>query len=195
MTMKKSVSPKPATIKALQKVLSDTVVLSFSAQRAHWNVQGIDFNEFHDLFGEIYEETEHVEEGLVGAIGKGVGAVAQAVGPFVKKTLQNTAQDMFPGFANPSAKKKQVNPAPPANTSPTCESKDAPFEGPLSKPDQHGPKSRAKHLAKMAMKKMLDKAVGDAAEAASKKKVNETDLKDYLSSLYADQLSEEDNKA
>jgi DNA-binding ferritin-like protein len=56
-TLKKSVQAKPATIKALQKVLSDTVVLSFSAQRAHWNVQGIDFSEFHDLFGEIYEET------------------------------------------------------------------------------------------------------------------------------------------
>jgi len=56
-TMKKSVQAKPATIKALQKVLSDTVVLSFSAQRAHWNVQGIDFSEFHELFGEIYEET------------------------------------------------------------------------------------------------------------------------------------------
>lgn len=57
MAMKKSVAQKPATIKALQKVLSDTVVLSFSAQRAHWNVQGIDFSEFHELFGEIYEET------------------------------------------------------------------------------------------------------------------------------------------
>jgi DNA-binding ferritin-like protein len=57
MTMKKSVAAKPATVKALQKVLSDTVVLSFSAQRAHWNVQGIDFSEFHDLFGEIYDET------------------------------------------------------------------------------------------------------------------------------------------
>ena len=57
ITMKKSVAQKPATIKVLQKVLSDTVVLSFSAQRAHWNVQGIDFNEFHDLFGEIYDET------------------------------------------------------------------------------------------------------------------------------------------
>lgn len=57
MKIKKSVAPKPATIKVLQKVLSDTVVLSFSAQRAHWNVQGIDFSEFHELFGEIYEET------------------------------------------------------------------------------------------------------------------------------------------
>jgi starvation-inducible DNA-binding protein len=57
MSMKKSVAVKPATVKALQKVLSDTVVLSFSAQRAHWNVQGIDFSEFHELFGEIYEET------------------------------------------------------------------------------------------------------------------------------------------
>lgn len=57
LEIKKSVAQKPATIKALQKVLSDTVVLSFSAQRAHWNVQGIDFSEFHELFGEIYEET------------------------------------------------------------------------------------------------------------------------------------------
>lgn len=57
MKMKKSVQLKTATVEALQKTLSDAVVLSFSAQRAHWNVQGIDFSEFHDLFGEIYDET------------------------------------------------------------------------------------------------------------------------------------------
>lgn len=57
MKIKKSVDAKPELIKALQNTLAHTVVLYFSAHRAHWNVQGPDFNEYHDLFGEIYEDT------------------------------------------------------------------------------------------------------------------------------------------
>jgi DNA-binding ferritin-like protein len=57
MKIKKSLDAKPELIKALQNTLAHTVVLYFSAHRAHWNVQGPDFNEYHDLFGEIYEDT------------------------------------------------------------------------------------------------------------------------------------------
>ena len=41
---------------ALQKVLNNTVVFYFAAHRAHWNVEGEDFTEFHQLFSNIYED-------------------------------------------------------------------------------------------------------------------------------------------
>jgi starvation-inducible DNA-binding protein len=41
---------------ALQKVLNDTIVFYFAAHRAHWNVEGEDFTEFHQLFSSIYED-------------------------------------------------------------------------------------------------------------------------------------------
>ena len=41
---------------ALQKVLNDTVVFYYAAHRAHWNVEGEDFSEFHELFSNIYED-------------------------------------------------------------------------------------------------------------------------------------------
>jgi len=41
---------------ALQKVIDHVVVLSFSAQRAHWNVVDENFSEYHELFGSIYED-------------------------------------------------------------------------------------------------------------------------------------------
>jgi starvation-inducible DNA-binding protein len=41
---------------ALQKVLNDTIVFYFAAHRAHWNIEGEDFTEFHQLFSTIYED-------------------------------------------------------------------------------------------------------------------------------------------
>lgn len=41
---------------ALQKVLNDTVVFYYAAHRAHWNVEGEDFTQFHQLFSMIYED-------------------------------------------------------------------------------------------------------------------------------------------
>ena len=41
---------------ALQKVLNDTIVFYFAAHRAHWNVEGEDFSEYHALFSNIYED-------------------------------------------------------------------------------------------------------------------------------------------
>ena len=42
---------------ALNEVLSNTIVLYFSAHRAHWNVEGVDFREYHGLFEDIYSDT------------------------------------------------------------------------------------------------------------------------------------------
>lgn len=43
-------------IEALQVSLSNVVEFYFSAHRAHWNVQGTDFSEYHGLFEEIYSD-------------------------------------------------------------------------------------------------------------------------------------------
>lgn len=42
----------------LKELLSDTVALRFKAQGYHWNVEGINFHQLHDLFSDIYEEYE-----------------------------------------------------------------------------------------------------------------------------------------
>jgi starvation-inducible DNA-binding protein len=41
-------------VDALKETLSNAVVLYFAAHRAHWNVEGPDFFEYHGLFEEIY---------------------------------------------------------------------------------------------------------------------------------------------
>lgn len=42
----------------LKELLSDTVALRFKAQGYHWNIEGINFHQLHDLFSDIYEEYE-----------------------------------------------------------------------------------------------------------------------------------------
>jgi starvation-inducible DNA-binding protein len=42
----------------LRELLSDTVALRFKAQGYHWNVEGINFHQFHDLFSDIYNVYE-----------------------------------------------------------------------------------------------------------------------------------------
>ena len=41
---------------ALTIALANTYVMAFKAQSYHWNVEGMFFPMFHDLFGEIYNE-------------------------------------------------------------------------------------------------------------------------------------------
>lgn len=41
---------------AVQKVLNEAIVLGIAAQRAHWNVVGVDFEQYHALFGAIYSD-------------------------------------------------------------------------------------------------------------------------------------------
>jgi len=42
--------------KALKTLLGDAVTFYFMAHGAHWNVEGSDFSQYHDLFGDIYED-------------------------------------------------------------------------------------------------------------------------------------------
>lgn len=48
----------PKLIAALQELLADTVALRFKAQGYHWNVEGDDFPQWHDKFGDIYEDMD-----------------------------------------------------------------------------------------------------------------------------------------
>lgn len=49
---------KDALAAKLMCVLSDTVIFKFLAQGYHWNVRGKEFSQFHDFFGDIYEDAE-----------------------------------------------------------------------------------------------------------------------------------------
>ena len=55
-TMKKEINGQTPLVDALNEVLSNAVVLYFTAHRAHWNVEGQDFFEYHSLFETIYED-------------------------------------------------------------------------------------------------------------------------------------------
>ena len=43
---------------SLKSLLADTVALKFKAHGYHWNVEGDDFPQWHDKFGDIYEDLD-----------------------------------------------------------------------------------------------------------------------------------------
>jgi starvation-inducible DNA-binding protein len=49
---------KPELVNALAVLLSDSVVLKYIFQGAHWNVVGKDFGEYHKFFGMLYEDVD-----------------------------------------------------------------------------------------------------------------------------------------
>lgn len=53
-------------VNALKEVLADSYSLYFKAKGYHWNIEGIHFVQFHELFGEIanevYEATDPLAE-------------------------------------------------------------------------------------------------------------------------------------
>jgi starvation-inducible DNA-binding protein len=42
----------------LAELLGSSVIFKFQAQGCHWNVRGPEFYQFHEFFGEIYEDFE-----------------------------------------------------------------------------------------------------------------------------------------
>lgn len=57
-------------INALKGLLADTVALKFKAHGYHWNVEGDDFPQYHEFFGEIYEDMESAIDPLAENIRK-----------------------------------------------------------------------------------------------------------------------------
>ena len=51
---------------SLRVLLGNVFVMYFKAQSHHWNVEGINFSQFHDFFGKIYEDVygsiDHIAE-------------------------------------------------------------------------------------------------------------------------------------
>lgn len=45
-------------LEQLKQLLADNIALKFKSQGYHWNVEGDEFKQFHDFFGEIYEDFE-----------------------------------------------------------------------------------------------------------------------------------------
>lgn len=43
-------------VSTLQDVHANVFVLYYAAHRAHWNVTGADFAQYHELFGDIYDD-------------------------------------------------------------------------------------------------------------------------------------------
>lgn len=43
-------------IEVIKQLLADNIALGFKAQGYHWNVESDDFYQFHEFFGEIYED-------------------------------------------------------------------------------------------------------------------------------------------
>jgi starvation-inducible DNA-binding protein len=71
---------------ALQIVLSNTMVMYFKAHASHWNVEGMFFPQFHEFFGDLYEELH----GAVDPIAEQMRAI-NAYGPVsLAEVLRNT---------------------------------------------------------------------------------------------------------
>lgn len=51
---------------SLRVLLGNTFVMYFKAHSHHWNVEGINFSQFHDFFGKLYEDVygsiDHIAE-------------------------------------------------------------------------------------------------------------------------------------
>jgi starvation-inducible DNA-binding protein len=62
----------------LQALMGNIVPLYFASHRAHWNVQGTDFSEYHELFEEIYSDIYSSIDPLAENIRK-IGAFPQSL--------------------------------------------------------------------------------------------------------------------
>jgi len=71
-------------IEAMKRVLADTYSFGLKSQNYHWNVEGPDFKQYHELFGDIYE-------GIADAVDK----VAEHI-----RTLDSYAPGSFSRFSD-----------------------------------------------------------------------------------------------
>ena len=51
-------------IDSLKECLADVFVFYVKAQNYHWNVEGPDFYQYHNLFGDIYEDVSKSVDGI-----------------------------------------------------------------------------------------------------------------------------------
>lgn len=82
-------------VSELKDVLGDVVIFKFLAHGFHWNVQGINFQQFHDFFGAIYEDADASIDPLAENIRK-----CNATAPFL---LTDYMEADYPGEFNTSS--------------------------------------------------------------------------------------------
>lgn len=77
-------------IEALKRVLADTFAFRLKAQYYHWNVEGADFVQYHDLFGKLYTAAD-ADVDLVAEHIRALGAYAP--GSFGRLSSLTSIQD------------------------------------------------------------------------------------------------------
>ena len=82
-------------VSELKDVLGDVVVFKFLAHGFHWNVKGINFQQFHEFFGGIYEDADDSIDPLAENIRK-----VNADAPFL---LTDYIEADYPGEYNTSS--------------------------------------------------------------------------------------------
>lgn len=77
-------------IEALKRVLADTFAFRLKAQYYHWNVEGPDFKQYHDLFSDLYTAAD----ADIDAIAEHIRALdAYAPGSFGRYSQLTSIQD------------------------------------------------------------------------------------------------------
>lgn len=51
-------------VEAMKKVLAESFAFRLKAQYYHWNVEGSNFHQYHDFFGELYTEVDKAVDGI-----------------------------------------------------------------------------------------------------------------------------------
>lgn len=77
-------------IEIMRKVLADTFAMYLKAHNYHWNVEGANFPQYHDFFGNLYEELH----GAVDPIAEEIRSLdAYAPGSFTRFLELTTIED------------------------------------------------------------------------------------------------------
>ena len=81
----------------LQVLLADAVTMKFTAHGYHWNVEGPDFAQYHELFSNIYEDVDSSIDPIAENIRKLDCYAPFALQDFVElRTLQSVGVKTMP---------------------------------------------------------------------------------------------------
>lgn len=78
----------------LRKVLADSFAFYLKAHNFHWNVEGPDFKQYHELFGGLYEEVWEAVDAVAEHIRAVDGYAPGSLSKFSELTSINDANDV-----------------------------------------------------------------------------------------------------
>lgn len=88
------VKAAPELVNVLRPLLADVYAFTIATQGAHWNVQGADFAQYHELFSEIYEDVSGSIDPLAENILKVGGLAVASMGAMQSmRTTTDPAED------------------------------------------------------------------------------------------------------